>query len=78
MKTTEVYADDKLYLYLSADGITRQRCGRHVHRERWGYPVHIWLVQRPSKRHTCIECTYERFGTPEEHEHESESMEHRD
>lgn len=59
MKTGEVYAADKLYLYLSADGVTRQRCGRHVHQERWGHPVRIWLVQRPSKRHTCIECKFQ-------------------
>lgn len=51
----------KIYLYLSADGITRQRCGRHIHRERWGQPVRIWHIERPSDRRTCIECVYEKF-----------------
>lgn len=73
MKAEEVYAADKLYLYLSADGVTRQRCGRHVHQDRWGHPVRIWLVQRTSKRHTCIECIHEQFGTSEEQEHEDRS-----
>lgn len=55
----------KLYLYLSADGVTRQRCGRHVHTEPWGRPVRIWSAEKPTKRRTCIECYHERFGTPE-------------
>jgi hypothetical protein len=73
MTTLEVYAADRLYLYLSADGVTRQRCGRHVHKEGWGKPKQIWLIQRPGKRHTCIECFYERFGISEEQEHENSS-----
>lgn len=79
MNTGEVYAADKLYLYLSADGVTRQRCGRHVHQERWGHPVRIWLVQRPSKRHTCIECKFqsgplEKQAKEQEHEDRSEPI----
>jgi hypothetical protein len=52
----------RIYIYLCADGITRQRCGRHVHTERSMTPVRIWHVEPPNERRTCLECEYNRLA----------------
>lgn len=54
----EVIRADRLYQYTSGDGITRMRCGRHLHHEPWGRPMRLWAVW-PLGRRTCLECAYE-------------------
>lgn len=54
-----IFDKDKLYLYASADGVTRLRCGRHVHTEVWGRPQRIWRVLKLGWR-SCVECEWER------------------
>lgn len=55
-----------IYVYVSADGVWRQRCGRHVHEEAWGRPVYVWQVLPAvrNRKPTCIECFYERLVGP--------------
>lgn len=65
---------DRIYIYAGIDGVTRQRCGRHVHREPWGRPAYIWHVLRPGRRHSCLECYYEKLGQIEEWEDENEAV----
>ena len=71
-KGKEVLQVDRLYQYLSVDGVARLRCGRHVHTEEWGRPQHIWQVW-PLGRRLCVECEHERrelvhLAEPEENE----------
>lgn len=56
---------DLLHWYFSADGIARQRCGRHVARTGAYRPLVIWFRAAPTGRHTCIACYYERVELAE-------------
>lgn len=55
----EVFEAEKIYIYLSSDGVTRQRCGQHVSLERKLMPVKVWKVISAKGKRTCIECIYE-------------------
>lgn len=54
-----------LYWHFSADGVARQRCGRHVARNGTYRPLVIWFRAAPSARHSCIACYYERIERAE-------------
>lgn len=53
----EVIRPDRLYVYCGTDGITRMRCGKHVHHEAWGKPMRLWAIW-PVGRRICPECAY--------------------
>lgn len=57
-KVNPVIDGGKLYLYLSQDGVTRLRCGRHVARAGRLAPQRIWKEVKVGYR-TCVECAYE-------------------
>lgn len=56
MRGEVIFRKDRIYLYLCADGVTRQRCGVHVHRERKYQPVRVWLETPVGGKKSCIEC----------------------
>lgn len=51
---------DQLYLYHSADGFTRQRCGRHIEASGPYRPTVFYQTLPPDPRHTCVACFWER------------------
>ncbi|RIK36960.1 MAG: hypothetical protein DCC55_25705 [Chloroflexi bacterium] len=55
------YDPHKIYIYLCVDGITRQRCGRHIHTEPSLAPDWIYM-EMPVGKKTCIECFYESLA----------------
>lgn len=58
---------DWLYVYVSRDGVARQRCGRHVHRGGDGWPV-WWVEARLLDERACIECYYEGLEKDAKHD----------
>lgn len=51
-----VFHVDRIYVYLCADGVTRQRCGAHVHQEQKYQPVRVWLEVPVGGDKSCVEC----------------------
>ena len=51
-----IFYVNRIYIYLCADGVTRQRCGRHVHREPKYHPVRVWRVVPRGGKYGCFAC----------------------
>lgn len=57
MDTKNHFHPNRIYLYRSVDGVYRQRCGRHIHREL-RYQPSLVVGHWPPGRYTCLECHY--------------------
>lgn len=67
MKTQHGLRVDWLYVYVSRDGVARQRCGRHVHCGGNELPL-FWIEARRLREWACIECYYESLEKDAKHD----------